>query len=115
MIDFSSIDKIYIATSHCDFRYGINRLSSLISAMGYNPYNHALYVFCSRDKKKIKCIYFDGSGTWMLEKILSEERFKWIKSDVMAVKQISKKQLSWFMDGLDIEPKKHLKDHEYLV
>ncbi|MDR2639780.1 MAG: IS66 family insertion sequence element accessory protein TnpB [Candidatus Peribacteria bacterium] len=113
MIDLSSIEKIYIATGHCDFRFGVNRLCQLIESKGNNPYDGSLFVFCSKDKRKIKCIHFDGGGTWLLEKILSEERFKWIKDDVMNIKAISQKQLSWFMDGLDIEPRQFIKGHEY--
>ena len=37
-----------------------------------DPYANALYLFCGRDKRKIKALHFDKDGFVLLQKRLTE-------------------------------------------
>jgi transposase len=58
-----------LSTNCCDMRKGFNGLYGLVSSsFGENPRSGALYVFCNRRHTRIKVLYFDGTGLWVLEK-----------------------------------------------
>ena len=48
-------------------RKGFNGLYGLVSSgFGEDPRSGALYVFCNRRHTRIKVLYFDGTGLWVL-------------------------------------------------
>ena len=52
-------------------RKGFNGLYGLVSSsFRDDPRNGALYVFCNRRHTRIKILYFDGTGLWILSKRL---------------------------------------------
>lgn len=98
-----SFDEVYLASDPIDFRFGINSLSALVSdQFGINPANKSLYIFTNRGKNRIKCLYYDGTGFWLLYKILNEGKFRWTVRDDGLV-SISRIQLDWLLTGLNLE------------
>jgi transposase len=71
MISFSGSLKIFLLVDCCDMRKGFNGLYGLVSSsFGEDPRSGALYVFSNRRHTRIKVLYFDGSGLWILSKRL---------------------------------------------
>jgi transposase len=71
MISFSGSLRIFLLVEGCDMRKGYNGLSALVSSgVGEDPRSGALYVFCNRRHTRIKVLYFDGTGLWVLSKRL---------------------------------------------
>ena len=69
MISFSGSLKIFLLVERCDMRKGFNGLYGLVSSgFGEDPRSGALYVFCNRRHTRIKVLYFDGTGLWVLSK-----------------------------------------------
>ena len=59
--------NIYIATGVTDLRKGIDGYAQIVQTVFHmNPMDNSLYIFCNRDHNKIKCLYWDGSGFWLL-------------------------------------------------
>ncbi len=80
MISFSGSLKIFLMVDCCDMRKGFNGLYGLVSsAFGEDPRSGALYVFCNRRHTRIKVLYFDGTGLWVLSKRLEKGTFSWPK------------------------------------
>lgn len=105
MIDFSNIKSIYMAQGCTDLRKGIDGYASIIQDhFSLSPFDDALYIFCNRHRNKIKCLYWDGSGFWLLYKRLENGHFKWMKNENGAL-LITQQQLQWLLDGLKIEQK----------
>jgi transposase len=71
MISFSGSLKIFLLVDCCDMRKGFNGLYGLVSSsFGEDPRSGALYVFTNRRHSRIKVLYFDGTGLWLLSKRL---------------------------------------------
>ena len=106
MMPFEKIGKLYLVTGVTDLRKGIDGYAALIQLqLHQSPMDHSMYLFCNRDRTKLKCLYFDGTGFWLLYKRLEKGHFKWKKDDANHSVMISEQQLGWLLDGLKIEQK----------
>ena len=114
MIRFDEIREIYLVKGTTDLRKGIDGYASLISSeLQRNPTDHSLYIFCNRDHDKLKCLYYDGTGFWLLYKRMNKGcHFKWIRSESSESLQITHQQLGWLLEGLKIEQKNAFKNDE---
>jgi transposase len=64
MIPLSPATRIYLAAGATDLRKRFEGLSDLVThQFKENPLNGHLYVFANRKRKRIKSLYFEGSGT----------------------------------------------------
>jgi transposase len=105
MLNFNEIPEIYLACGYTDLRKSIDGYTSIIQdTFSLNPMKNAMFIFCNKHRDKIKIIYWDKDGFWLLYKRLEESKFKWPRTKE-EVKLISKKQLEWLLDGLDIDQK----------
>jgi transposase len=99
-------EKIYMATGNTDLRKGIDGYAMIIqNEFHMDPMDQSLYIFCNRERNKVKCLYWDGSGFWLLYKRLEKGHFKWKRSGVNQTYQISEQQLRWLLEGLKVEQK----------
>ena len=78
MLSFSGSLKISLASEPCDLRKGFNGLYGMVSErLGEDPRGGALFVFSNRRHSRIKVLYFDGTGLWVLTKRLEKGTFSW--------------------------------------
>jgi len=69
MLSFSGSLKIFVALEPCDMRKGFNGLYGLVGErLGEDPRTGALFVFINRRHTRLKILYFDGTGLWLLTK-----------------------------------------------
>ncbi|MCL1848035.1 MAG: IS66 family insertion sequence element accessory protein TnpB [Coriobacteriia bacterium] len=77
MISFDSV-PVYLACGPTDLRKQINGLCTKVSAdFEMDPFDSALFVFCNRNKNRLKVLLFDGDGFMMITKRLEKGRFRW--------------------------------------
>ena len=68
---FNDIPSIYLVTGYTDLRKGIDGHATLIqNAFNQNVFEGSLYIFCNKQRDKVKCLYWDGTGFWLLYKRL---------------------------------------------
>ena len=71
-----------------------------------DPYANALYLFCGRDKRKIKALHFDKDGFVLLQKRLDGSgRFQW-PTNASEARQLTRQQFRWLTEGLGIDQPK---------
>lgn len=105
MISFSNIPRVYLVQGYTDLRKGIDGYASMIqSTYQLDVFQDALFIFCNRHRDKIKILYWDTTGFWLLYKRLEKGHFKW-ETRADGVISIKHQQLSWLLDGLKIEQK----------
>jgi len=93
---------IYLHRDIVDFRKSINGLSLIVEQeLAMDVYSSALFVFCNKQRDKLKIIYWDSTGFALWYKRLEKQRFKWPKHDQQTM-NISEQQLKWLLSGYDI-------------
>ena len=67
MLSFSGSLKVFLAVAACDMRKGFNGLHALVTErLGEDLKQGALFVFSNRRHTRLKIIYWDGTGIWVL-------------------------------------------------
>ena len=78
MIQLTPQMRILVALEPVDFRKRIDGLAALCrSALTSDPFSGTVFVFCSRRRKALRVLAYDGQGFWLCQKRLSEGRFRW--------------------------------------
>jgi transposase len=114
MINMNSIDDILIYNGSVDFRKSIDGLSTLVQdELVENPFSKTLFLFFSRNKKKIKILYWDRSGFCLWMKRLERDKFKLPKNINTKSIVITQEQLEWILGGYDFWKQKPFAAIEY--
>ena len=80
MLSFPGSLKIYVAIEPCDMRKSFNGLYAVAEdILKVDPKGGALFVFCNKRRNRLKILYFDGTGLWVLAKRLEQGTFSWPK------------------------------------
>lgn len=78
MIQITPQMRILLAVEPVDLRKGIDGLAGLCrQVLATDPMAGALIVFCSRNRRALKLLTYDGQGFWLCQKRLSQGRFTW--------------------------------------
>ncbi len=102
MIDLVA-DRVWLAAGFTDMRKSIDGLAAIVKyEMGLDPLEPAVFVFCGRRRDRIKLLYWDVNGFWLLYKRLEKGCFRWPSAETKSV-LLSRRQLAWLLDGLHIE------------
>jgi transposase len=101
-------EQIFLACGVTDFRKQSDSLVSIVSMQfQLNPFaDRYVFIFCNRKRNAIKVLRYDQNGFILAsKKLLDGLKFQWPKTPD-EVKVISKMQVEWLFQGLEIEPKK---------
>jgi len=99
-IDISKT-RIYIRPGFTDMRKAINGLSVIVQdEMAMDPFSANLFLFCNRQRKIIKAIYWDKNGFWLLQKRLERQKFPWPDTEE-AVEELTSQELTMLLKGID--------------
>lgn len=73
----------YIKPGYTDLRKGALKLSLIVQdGMEMNPFSKSIFMFCSKNRKTIKAILWDGNGWFEITKRLDyQSRFSWPKTE----------------------------------
>lgn len=113
--DFNKIPDIYLICGYTDLRKSIDGYVNIIQEnLSINPMQEAMFLFCNKTKDKLKIIYWDKDGFWLLYKRLEQSKFRWPKSSE-ELKMLNHKQLEWLLDGLELEQKYYHQELKYKI
>lgn len=78
MLDSSKPNKVYLACGVTDMRKSINGLANLVQEnIKLDPFEKAYFVFCNRQRNRVKILTWDCDGFWLYLKRLEQGHFKW--------------------------------------
>jgi len=100
--------QVFLATGATDMRKAINGLALIVEAeFALNPFEGGIFVFCNRRKNILKALYYDHNGFCLFMKRLEKGVYRWPQHTNNPL-QISKRELGWLLDGLEIrQPQAH--------
>ena len=80
MLAFPATLKVWLAVEPADMRKQYDGLWSLASEhLREDPRQGALFVFTNKSRNRLKLLYWDGTGVWVLAKRLEKGRYTWPK------------------------------------
>jgi transposase len=98
--DLSETD-IFIKPGRTDMRKQINGLTVIVQDdMELNPFSPSIFLFCNRERKILKALYWDKNGFCLWQKKIEKESFPWPKDESEAQK-ITYEQLKLLLSGID--------------
>ena len=103
MLSFTGSLKIYVAVEPCDMRKGYEGLAGLVTtALQQDLRGGALFVFSNRRRTRLKILYFDGSGIWLMTKRLEEGTFSWPQGEEKVLR-LRPEAFAMLTDGVDLK------------
>jgi transposase len=106
MLSFPGSIRIFLAVEPVDMRKSFNGLYTVATDhLKENPIAGGLYVFTNKRRNRLKILFWDGTGLWVLAKRLEEGVFSWPKGiEVKEGKLVLKHAaLSMLMEGIDLK------------
>jgi transposase len=102
MIHLSDFQGIYLHREPVDFRKAIDGLSAIVEGdMKLSPFGKFLFVFCNRNRSRIKILYWDKTGFALWLKRLEKERFPWPRKFEEQIVRLREQELKWLLDGYE--------------
>ncbi len=102
MRNVSSFPKVYLYRGHVDFRKWIQGLVVMVEhEFKLKPSENALFVFVSKDRRAMKCLYWNKTGFALWHTRLEKERFK-MPGHKDEVIEISPKLMDLLLEGFNI-------------
>lgn len=78
MIQVTASMRVLVAVEPVDFRRGIDGLAQVCRAhLRRDPMSGWVFVFRNRRATAVKVLAYDGQGFWLMQKRLSQGRFRW--------------------------------------
>lgn len=92
-------------------RKSINGLSIIVSdTLTLDPLSQAWFVFCNKQRDKLKILFWDTNGFWLYYRRLEQGRFQWPEqAKICNSIDIEQRQLQWLLSGLPVNNKTHHK------
>ena len=92
MLSFSGSLKVFVAVEPCDMRKGFTGLHAMASErLGEDPRQGALFVFTNRRHNRIKILYFDGTGLWVMTKTHAPDCALWVFKNPLSSSSVVRK------------------------
>lgn len=108
MLSFTGSLKVFVALEPCDLRKSFGGLQVLVAErLQEDVRQGALFVFSNRRHTRLKILYWDGTGLWVLMKRLEQGTFAWPRSSGAAEGpnlklKLAPEALAMLTDGIDL-------------
>lgn len=103
MLNDTAIKQVYLACGATDLRKSIDGLAALVKE-GFNldPFSPCLFVFCNRQRDKLKILYWEHNGFWLYYRRLERGKFQWPEKNNKTI-AVNYRELRWILDGLSLK------------
>jgi hypothetical protein len=99
-------EHVYLSTGITDMRKQVNGLAAIVQGeFGLDLYDGAMFVFCNRQKNKVKILHWDTDGFVLYYKRRERGRFFWptFHGNPDGTVSVSENDLNRLLDGLVME------------
>lgn len=93
--------RIFICAQPVDMRRGFDGLAQAArDVLGQDPMKGGLFVFCAKDRRRLKVIWLDGHGCCVLWKRLHGARFVMPRRDGSVPAQLTVQDFAALLQGV---------------
>ena len=102
MLRVSNDLAVYLYLGGTDMRRSFDRLSAMVQEhFGRNSLDGAVYVFLSRDRKKVKLLHWERDGYWLHYKRLETSTFR-VQVNPDGTEELTGVDLRALLSGMDL-------------
>ena len=104
MLSFTGSLRVFVSLEACDMRKGFEGLTAQVeNVLNEKLKSGALFVFGNRRRTRLKILYWDGTGLWIMSKRLEAGTFSWPQSAEGKGKlQLRPEAFAMLTDGVDL-------------
>jgi transposase len=105
MLAFPHSIRIYVALEPVDMRKQYDGLwAAAQQQLNEDPKHGAVFVFTNKERTRLKLLYWDGTGVWVLAKRLEQGRFSWPEpSEAKRKLALAPEALALLVGGVDLK------------
>ena len=105
MLAFPAAIRIFVAVVPVDMRKSFNGLwAAAQEQLQEDPKNGAVFAFINKERTRLKLLYWDGTGVWVLAKRLEQGRFSWPQPSQAGAKlSLAPEALALLVGGIDLK------------
>ena len=112
MLKELSAENIYIVCGHTDMRKSIDGLAAIVQQQyKLDLFSSSAFLFCGRRRDRLKVLLWEADGFILLYKRLEDGKFSWPRSE-QEVRNLTREQYIWLMQGLSVGQPKAIKKVE---
>ena len=105
MLNFTG-QRVYLACGGTDMRKSINGLMAIVeNGFSLDPFDGALFVFCNKNRDRLKILEWDTDGFWLYFKRLEKGHFRWPAEGETATMTLTGEELHILLGGARVELK----------
>jgi transposase len=94
--------RLFVRQGPTDMRKQINGLALIVEQqLGLDPFSESLFLFCNRERRILKALYWHRNGFCLWQKRLEKHRFPWPVGSEEAHREIDAEKLSMLLEGID--------------
>jgi transposase len=99
MLIEESVERVYLACGSTDLRKSIDGLAVLVKeGFDLDPFSPSLFVFCNRQRDKLKILQWQHNGFWLYYRRLERGKFQWpAESESSSPLKIGRRELRWLL------------------
>lgn len=97
--------RVFLAAGATDLRKSFDTLAEVATRIvGQDPLSGHLFVFCNKGRNRLKVLWWDGSGYWLLHRRLERGTFAWPRPVEQGQRSIemTTRDLSLLVAGVDL-------------
>ncbi|MCL2764514.1 MAG: IS66 family insertion sequence element accessory protein TnpB [Treponema sp.] len=93
--------RIFLRLRTTDLRKAVNGLSAIVqNDIKQYPFSDSAFLFCNRERKLLKSVYWDKTCFWLSQKRLEKNRFPWL-ADKNEARELTADELRMLFAGID--------------
>lgn len=98
MLSFPASVRIFVARGATDLRRSFDRLAAMATeVLRQDPFSGHVFVFFNRRRDRVKLLFWERGGFWLLYKRLEQGTFADIDRD-----EISARDLLFVLEGIEV-------------
>lgn len=96
--------KVCLAVAPIDFRAGFESLAAMVErVLAESATSSSIFVFTNKRRNRIRLLYWDGTGLWLMTKKLEQGTFAWPQASPGQVKlALPAQSLELLLAGIDL-------------